>query len=45
MAWLSDYGEMQICIWPCWYHCHSLSLATENPHWFWFYLSGTGSPG
>jgi len=26
---------------PC--HCHSLSLASVNPDWF--YLSGTGSPG
>jgi len=21
-------GEVQICIWPSWYHCHSLSLAS-----------------
>jgi len=37
------WGEVQICIWPSWCHCHSLSLAPVNPHWF--YLSGTGSPG
>jgi len=35
-------GEVQICIWPSWCHCHSLSLAPVNPDWF--YLSGTGSP-
>ena len=34
---------MQICIWPSWCHCHSLSLASVNPDWF--YLSGTGSHG
>jgi len=43
LAWLSVWGEVQICIWPSWYHCHSLSLAADNPDWF--YLSGTGSPG
>jgi len=26
LAWLSVWGEMQICIWPSWCHCHSLSL-------------------
>jgi len=36
-------GDVQICIWPSWCHCHSLSLASVNPDWF--YLSGTGSPG
>jgi len=28
-------NEVQLCIWPSWCHCHSLSLD-------WFYLSGTG---
>ena len=45
LALLSVWGEVQICIWPNWYHwyhCHSLSLAPVNPDWF--YLSGTGSP-
>ena len=38
LAWLSLWGEVQICIWPSWCHCHSLSLAPVNPDWF--YLSG-----
>jgi len=25
------WGEVQICIWPSWCHCHSLSLAPVNP--------------
>jgi len=47
LAWLSIWGEMQTCMWPSWCHCHchSLSLAPVNPDWFWFSLSGTGSPG
>jgi len=28
VAWLSFWGEVQICIWPSWCHCHSLSLAS-----------------
>jgi len=43
LAWLSVWGEVQICIWPSWCHCPSLSLAVINPDWF--YLSGTSSPG
>jgi len=51
LAWLSFWGEVQICIWPSWCHCHSLSLAPVNPDWF--YLPGftflvpahPGSPG
>jgi len=39
----SVWGKVQICIWPCWCHCHSLSLAPVNPDWF--YLSGTGYLG
>jgi len=31
LAWLSVCGEVQICIWPGWCDCHSLSLAPENP--------------
>ena len=27
LAWLSVWDEVQICIWPSWCHCHSLSLA------------------
>jgi len=27
LALLSVWDEVLICIWPTWYHCHSLSLA------------------
>ena len=27
LAWLSVWSEVQTCIWPSWFHCHSLSLA------------------
>jgi len=42
------WGEVQICIWPSWWHCHSLSLCSSkfrlvSPSWF--YLAGAGSPG
>jgi len=45
LSWLSVWGKVLICIWTRWCHCLSLSLAPGNPDWFWFYLSGTGSPG
>ena len=40
LAWLSDWSEVQTCIWPSWYHCHSLSLAPVKsrlvlPFWYW----------
>jgi len=38
LAWLPVWGEVQICIWPSWCHCHLLSLAPVNPDWF--YLPG-----
>jgi len=28
LAWLSVWGEVQICIWPSWCHCHSPSLVS-----------------
>ena len=39
LAWLSVWSEMQTCIWPCWCHCHSLSLASVKsrlvlPFWY-----------
>jgi len=45
------WGKVQICIWPSWCHCQSLSLAPVNLDWF--YLPGftflvpahLGSPG
>jgi len=43
LAWLCVWVKVQICIWPSWCHCHSVSLAPVNPDWS--YLSGTGSPG
>jgi len=38
LAWFSVCGEVQICTWSSWCHCHSISLATVNPDWF--YLPG-----
>jgi len=29
-------GQGELCIWPSWCHCHSLSLAPVNPDWFSF---------
>jgi len=34
VAWLSDWGELQIRIWHNWWHCHSLSLPAVNSDWF-----------
>jgi len=34
LAWLCVWVKVQICILPSWCHCHSLSLAPENPDWF-----------
>jgi len=39
LASLCVWVKVQICIWPGWCHCHSLSAV--NPDWF--YLSGAGS--
>jgi len=36
LAWLCVLIMVQICIWPNWCHCHSLSLAPVNPDWFYF---------
>jgi len=40
LAWLSVWCEVQICIWPSWCHCHSLSLAPATapvkPDWSYF---------
>ena len=41
--WLSVWSKVQTCIWPSLCHCHSLSLPSVQPYWF--YLSATGSPG
>ena len=39
LAWLSVWSEVQTCIWPSWFHCHSLSLASVKsrlflPFWY-----------
>ena len=38
LAWLCVWVKVPICIWPSWWHCHSLSLDPVNPDWF--YLPG-----
>ena len=45
LAWLSVWSEVQICIWPSWCHCHSLSLASVKSILVLPFWSGTGSPG
>ena len=40
LAWLFVWSDVQICIWPSWRHCHSLSLASIKsrlafPFWYW----------
>jgi len=44
---LCVWVKVQICIWPSWCHCHSLSCSSKSrlilP--FWFYRSDAGSPG
>ena len=40
LVWLSVWGEVQTCIWPSGFHCHSLSLASVKsrlvlPFWYW----------
>jgi len=37
LEWLSVWSEVQICLWPSWCHCHSLSLAPVNTDWFCLY--------
>jgi len=39
LAWLFVCSDVQICIWPSWCHCHSLSLASVKsrlvlPFWY-----------
>jgi len=39
LPWLSVWSEVQTCMWPCWCHCHSLSLAPVksrlvSPFWY-----------
>ena len=42
LAWLSDWSEVQTCIWPSWCHCHSLSPASVKSRLvlsFWYRLT------
>ena len=39
LVWLSVCSELQTCIWPSWWHCHSLSVASVKsglvlPFWY-----------
>jgi len=46
LAWLSVWSEVQICIWPSWCHCHSLSLAPAKSRFGFTFLvpADPGSP-
>ena len=40
LVWLFVWSDVQICIWPSWCHCHSLSLSSVKsrlvlPFWYW----------
>ena len=42
LAWFSVWSEVQICIWPSWCHCYSLSLASVKSRLvlhFWYRLT------
>ena len=42
LAWWSVWSKVQTCIWPSWYHCHSLSLAPVKSRLvlsFWLWLT------
>ena len=42
LVWLFVWSEVQICIWPSWCHCHSLSLASVKARLvlhFWYRLT------
>ena len=42
LVWLSVWSKVQTCIWPSWFHCHSLSLASEKSRLvlsFWYQLT------
>ena len=48
LAWLSVWCEVQTCILPSGFHCHSLSLAPVKSRLvlpFWYRLTHAGSPG
>ena len=42
LVWLSVWSEVQTCIWPSWFHCHSLSFASVKSRLvllFWYRLT------
>ena len=42
LAWLLVWSDVQICIWPSWCHCHSLSLDSVQSRWIfpsWYRLT------
>ena len=42
LAWLSVWSEVQTCIWPSRFHCHSLSLTSVKSRLvlsFWYQLT------
>ena len=47
LTWLSVWSEVQTCMWPSWYHCHSLSLASVKSRLVFTFLvlADPGSPG
>jgi len=47
LVWLSVWGEVQICMWPSWCHCHSLSLSLSKIQTGFTFLvpAHPGSPG
>ena len=47
LAWLYVWSEVQTCIWPSGYHCHSLSLASMKSRLVLTFLvpADPGSPG
>jgi len=36
LDWLCVWVKVQTCIWPSWWHSHSLSVAPVSPDWFTF---------
>ena len=47
LAWLSAWSEVQTCVWPSGFHCHSLSLASVKSRFGFtiMVLADPGSPG
>ena len=47
LAWLSVGSEVQTCMWPSGFHCHSLSLASVKSRLVFTFLllAHPGSPG